>query len=354
MMMGKGDGKKKRKPKQKKSVSLDASISPPPQRVTNNINIPIKQQIRWGKIKKEAAKASGPSFRQKTAVRTKYRRTWDEEEIELKREERARKGKDPDWSIILNQTASSPLVIVDGYNIIYKWSRLKKHMSKGDPGRARQLLVDDLESLRALKGWRIECVFDGAGKSNIGPLGVGPGGLEAIKSRRIDARVYGDVSKHGVRVVYTGSGVEADSYIEKRCQEAKNVTNGELTRSFIVATDDGMIRLAGINAGAMCMSASRFLDELKAVRKSTQYNVEAAMAQVNGHAIRPEKLRNSNLGLTFRNRPQIREGNNQKQPRNNKSTTEPVPQHYLNITVDENEQGIPYWAQLPNRSKIKE
>lgn len=76
MMMGKGDGKKKRKPKQKKSLSLDASNSPPPQRVTNNINIPIKQQIRWGKIKKEAAKASGQSFRQKKVVRTKYRRTW--------------------------------------------------------------------------------------------------------------------------------------------------------------------------------------------------------------------------------------------------------------------------------------
>jgi len=353
IMMGKGDGKKKRKPKKKAVEDVVTPKSPPPQRVSTDINIPVKHQIRWGKIKKEAAKYTGVSFRQKKVVRTSYRRTWDEEEIELKREERARKGKDPDWSIILNETVASPLVIVDGYNIIYKWSRLKKYMTKGDTARARQLLVDDLESLRALKGWRIECVFDGAAKSSVGPLGYGPGGLEAVKSRSVDSRVYKDVSKYGVRVVFTGSGVEADSYIEKRCREAKNVTNGAITRSFIVATDDGMIRLAGLNAGALCMSASRFLDELKAVRKGTQYRVEAAMAKVNGQEIRPESLRNSNTGIIFRNKMQMKERNSQRSERKQSSELHPH-SHAMNVTVDENDQGVPYWAQLPaNRSKIK-
>jgi hypothetical protein len=58
----------------------------------------------------------------------------------------------------------------------------------------------------------------------------------------------------------------------------------------MLATDDAMIRMAGINAGALCMSADRFLSELKAVRKSMQYRVEAAMAAINGHVMRPEKL----------------------------------------------------------------
>ena len=35
----------------------------------------------------------------------------DEEEIEQKAEERRRKGQDPDWDVILNRTAVSPLVV---------------------------------------------------------------------------------------------------------------------------------------------------------------------------------------------------------------------------------------------------
>jgi predicted RNA-binding protein with PIN domain len=177
--------------------------------------------------------------------------------------------------------------IVDGYNIIHKWPRLVKHMRKNDPGRARQLLVDDLENLRSIKGWRIEVVFDGAGKDNrVGPLGET--GQRRMTSA--DKATSKDVSQHGVRVVFTGTGIEADSYIESRCLQAKTVTEGKLTGSLIVATDDTMIRLAGQNAGAMCMGADRFVTELKAVKKSVAYRVEAAMAKVNGGRIRPEKL----------------------------------------------------------------
>ena len=173
-MGAKGDGKQRRK-KQSSSSSSPSSSSqqqqsqpsqqPAAPRVSNNINIPIRRQIQYGKINKkfrEGGAGGTASFRQKKVVRTKYRRTWDEEEIEIKAEERRRKGQNPDWDVILNQTAASPLLIVDGYNIIYKWSRLKKHMVKGDPSRARQLLIDDLENMRSIKGWRIEvriCVW---------------------------------------------------------------------------------------------------------------------------------------------------------------------------------------------------
>lgn len=160
-------------------------------------------------------------------------------------------------------------------------------MSKNDPARARQLLVDDLENMRSIKSWRIEVVFDGAGKDNRnGPLGYS--GQRRISAA--DQAESKDVSKHGVRVVFTGTGIEADSYIEGRCLQAKNVTKGELTGSLIVATDDAMIRLAGQNAGAMCMSADRFVTELKAVKKTVAYRVEVAMAKVNGERMRPEKL----------------------------------------------------------------
>ena len=54
----------------------------------------------------------------------------DEEEIESARVERKKRGQEPDWDVILNATMSSPLVMVDAYNIIYKWPRLKNGWSK--------------------------------------------------------------------------------------------------------------------------------------------------------------------------------------------------------------------------------
>jgi len=283
LYMGKGDGKKKRKKKDKSVPSSpSASTDPAPLRVTNNINVPVRHQIRMAQLNKEAARQSSPSFRQKRVERTRYRRTWDEEEIEAKAEERRRKGQEPDWDVILNRTAAMPLAIVDGYNIIYKWPRLKKHMAKGDLQRARQLLIDDLEDLRSLKGWRIEVVFDGTRRSLVGPLGSGPGGKATPTPQ--DRMARKDVSKFGVRTVFTGVGIEADSYIERRCADAEEVTNGMMTSSFIVISDDGMIRLAGQSAGALCMSADRFIIELKAIKKSVADRVETAVARLNDAA----------------------------------------------------------------------
>lgn len=165
-------------------------------------------------------------------------------------------------------------------------------MKSGDTGRARQLLIEDLEGLTTIKGWRIEVVFDGAGKSTQGVLGRGPGTNRGTATDRTPTK---EVSKYGVRVVFTGVGIEADTYIEARCAEAKTLTDGSLTRSFIIATDDSMIKMAGISAGAMCMSAGRFVDELKAVKKATEYRVEVAVAKANGHAVRPEKLRSTDM-----------------------------------------------------------
>lgn len=67
---------------------------------------------------------------------------------------------------------------------------------------------------------------------------------------------------------------------------------------WLVAQDDVMIRLAGENAGALCMGSERFVNELKAVKKTVAHRVEAAMAMVNGHAMRPEKLWGTNVFTT--------------------------------------------------------
>ena len=118
--MGKGDGKKKRKksssPATSPIVAASAGAVPvqpqsAPQRVLSNSIIPLRHQLLFARRNKEAAKRASPSFRQAKVIRTKYKRVWTEEEVEVKKEERARKGKEPDWSVILNQTVSRPLVV---------------------------------------------------------------------------------------------------------------------------------------------------------------------------------------------------------------------------------------------------
>jgi len=235
--------KQNRKPK-KNAASTASPKQPAPSpapssapRVSNQINIPIRRQIRYGKINKQLreAAASGNSFRQTkkgnfVAVngpggagpvrKTSYRKQLDDETIQQKALERQRRGQNPDWSVVLNQTKADPLVLVDGYNVIYKWPRLKKHMVRGDTDRARQLLLEDLEGLASLQRWRIECVFDGAGRAAIpGPLGSGPGNsFDADLGKSPTLAPFGKTGT--VRTVFTGRGIEADTYIEGRCAAA--------------------------------------------------------------------------------------------------------------------------------------
>lgn len=308
----KGD-KQNRKPRKKSSQaagtassSSSSSTASALPRVSNQINVPIRRQIRYGKINKKLREAaeSGQSFRQTKkgnfvattgpgsvgpTRKTSYRKTLDEATIQQKALERQRKGQNPDWSVVLNQTKADPLVLVDGYNVIYKWARLKKHMVRGDTERARQLLLDDLEGLASLQRWRIECVFDGAGRAGIpGPLGSSTGAGSNPNGIGKDPSLSPFGNTGTVRTVYTGRGTEADAYIEGRCMAAKNTTLGLTTSSLIVATDDSQIKLVANSAGALCMSSDRFVLELKSVKKSMQYRVEKAMADINSTPIRPE------------------------------------------------------------------
>jgi predicted RNA-binding protein with PIN domain len=220
-------------------------------------------------------------------------------------------------------------------------------MSKGDTQRARQLLVEDLENLRSLKGWRIECIFDGAGKSISGPLGG-----RTTRATPSDRALHKDISKHGVRVVFTGVGVEADTYIEARCAQAKNVTSGKLTGSFIIATDDSMIRLAGQSAGAMCMSADRFVDELKSMKKAIEYRVEFAMAKVNGVSIRPEKLRGTSIHLGTFGRGSFLIEDKRNRTKVKKERAEEQHETALDVVVEKDGNEISWWAQ-PNQTLRK-
>lgn len=353
LWMGKGDGKKKRKKKSSSTPSLSSiPQETAPLRVTSDSNVSVRRQIKWARMKKEINN-SGTAFRQKNVKRTSYRKSLDEEEIEEARLERQRKGQEPDWDVILNATASSPLVIVDAYNVIHKWPRLKKWMGKGMVSKARELLIHDMEELRALKGWRLEVVFDGFGRNTNGPLGDGPGS-QKIRERisKPDQQASKTVTDNNVRIVYSGAGTSADGYIEKRCFEAKEVTEGKLTGSLIVVSDDNMIRTAACNAGALCMSSGRMVDELKALRKATMYRVEAAVAKANGHDVRPAQLQGKATPNAFlKGRGNVIIEDKRSKPKKNRKKDES--EHTK--TLDDLKKGttsVPSWAIVPPKDKI--
>lgn len=298
LFMGKGDGKKKRK--KKKPASSEgaeiAQVTPTAQRVSTDINVPIRLQIAYGQARKQRIAASQTSFRQSNnnkVQKTKYRKVIDEETEEIARQIRAERASEPRWDVILSRQGVSPLVMVDGYNLIHAWPRLKKWMVQGELYRARDALVSDLEDLKIIKGWRIEVVFDGAGrKGNDLSLGHGPGGAAASsKITAADKEHAKEVTEQGVRIVFSGAGRDADAYIEDRCIEALDVTKGKITGSLIVVSDDAMIRSVGQETGAHCMGCDRLISELKAVRAATNYAVEVAVAKANGHGVRPVQLR---------------------------------------------------------------
>jgi predicted RNA-binding protein with PIN domain len=301
LQMGKGDGKQKRK---KQSPSPAASPPPvtsanAPLRVSNDINIPVKRQIQLAKINQEFVKSQSSFTQTNPKKKTSYRKRLDEEKQQQVINDRRHRNAEVDWDVILsngNGASAGALMLVDGYNVIYQWPRLKKQMLLGNTQRARELLVRDLEELHSIKGWRIECVFDGFGRNVNGPLGDNPGG-ERVSL--LDREFKRQDTGRGVRIVYSGVGASADSYIEKRCLDAKSITHGKLSvsgGSFIVASNDAMIRLVATGAGALVMSSDRLVDELKAVKKVTEYRVEAAVAMVNREN-RREELRNNRINL---------------------------------------------------------
>lgn len=285
--------------------------------MSTNINIPVKRQIKWAKLNQEyIKKSSQTSFRQAKKTRTAFRKRLDDTEQTSLLLEKRKRNSNVDWDVILKHgngtSTAGPLMLVDGYNVIYQWSRLKKHMMNGNTQRARELLVRDLEELHNIKGWRIECVFDGFGRKVGGALSDATTTItmdednNVVESRNVqqkkvsmtDRQVSRTDTGRGVRIVYSGVGASADSYIESRCLDAKAITGGQLSisgGSLIVVSNDGMIRMVATGAGALCMSSDRLVDELKSVKKVTDYRVEVAMAIANGGYVRPEGMRKNGI-----------------------------------------------------------
>ncbi|MBR1736873.1 MAG: NYN domain-containing protein [Firmicutes bacterium] len=138
-------------------------------------------------------------------------------------------------------------LLVDGYNIIFAWEKLKK-ISEHSLEDARDKLIHILSDYQGYRRINLIIVFDAHHvKGNPGSI--------------VD---YGNLF-----VVYTKEAETADSYIER--------TSSELNKhkySVRVATSDGMEQIIIMGNGAIRVSARELELDVKAAKKSVRKRIE--------------------------------------------------------------------------------
>jgi len=163
---------------------------------------------------------------------------------------------------------STTYLLVDGYNIIHAWSRLKE-LANGSLDAARTVLVDILANYKGVHHQEIIVVFD-AHKVN--------GGIGSVERR------------NGIYMVYTREAETADEYIERAV--------GEIVRENFhvrVATSDYIEQIVIMGQGAARIHAEelekevqeaeasirRQINDTKPIRKNRLFeNLDPKMAEI--------------------------------------------------------------------------
>ncbi len=137
-------------------------------------------------------------------------------------------------------------LLVDGYNIIFAWDRLKK-LAEQSLDLARNEIINILCNFQGVRRCELIAVFD----------------AYKVKGNR------GEVERHGgISVVYTKEAETADMYIEKTTRVL-----GKKHR-VRVATSDGLEQLIILGGGAVRVSASELLAEVNEAEKTIRDFIE--------------------------------------------------------------------------------
>jgi uncharacterized protein len=130
------------------------------------------------------------------------------------------------------------VLIVDGYNVIHAWPRLKRALSERGLEDARRLLIQALSEYAAQSGVAVTVVFDA--HSRVG---------DRHAAETID----------GVTVRYGTKTASADHVIERLANEASRRGNAA---DVVVATGDRLQRAMVGAMGAATMSAKALEEEV--------------------------------------------------------------------------------------------
>ena len=135
--------------------------------------------------------------------------------------------------------SKEPLLIVDGYNVIYADKELSGLAAESFDA-ARGSLLDILSDFHGPREGRLIVVFD---------------------AYKVKGGVMHEEKYHNIEVVYTGQGQTADMYIEK--------TAGMLGKKYAitVATSDGLEQVITRGQGALLISARELWNLIREQRK---------------------------------------------------------------------------------------
>lgn len=151
-------------------------------------------------------------------------------------------------------TGQRELLVVDGYNVIHATARYESLVfdRSDDPYSrdvydvARTALVADVAAF-AQGRYEAVIVFDGAGN---------------VSADRPN------LSRAGVQIVFSPTGVSADTVVQRLCREAR-----EAGRACSVVTSDATIQATVMGKGVTRISARMLMDEIK------QIDVDVAEAE---------------------------------------------------------------------------
>ena len=143
--------------------------------------------------------------------------------------------------------AGPEYLLVDGYNVIYAWPKLRR-LAEGDLDAARRRLQDILCNYAGYRRCRVIAVFDAY------KVKGGAGSVEAY---------------HNIHVVFTREAETADMYIEKTTHEL-----GRKHRVRVVSSD-GTEQIIILGNGGLRVSAAAFEKEVDAVEAEIREFVAA-------------------------------------------------------------------------------
>lgn len=140
------------------------------------------------------------------------------------------------------------ILIVDGYNIINAWDKLKEVLQKEGLEESRKKLNQIMSEYANFTGQFVIVVYD------------------AYRVKSNEDRIY---SRKNMKIIYTKEKQTADSYIEKFITEFGNKRYLEIT----VATDDSAERQIVIGKGGNRITSVQLKVDIQNSRKKLQKSI---------------------------------------------------------------------------------
>jgi len=315
--------------KQNGDSAPEPRAPPEPPRITSNSLIPVRRQIKWVRQYKEEVRKQAFRAPKKERLKEAYRKDTptEEERVEQKRLREAEelelsKTESKNFALrslyqtspvglnarkqALRATRSVPILLVDGYNVVFKWSLTADLMADGELEDAREVLVSHLEdySTASLVDARRSChvrstldarvtyarrstLVSRSLTARLASLARSPGRWNGIRvvvafdamGNENSPGTSESLLASGVTVVFTGDR-EADTFISAQAKEWVN----RGAKTVVVVTDDIVLRVATQSSEGqrtVTVPVSGLIADMTATRKRAQAGMSTGAPVLN-------------------------------------------------------------------------